>query len=219
MAVLNRQSITVDFFLIAHDPFDDGRLRIGPELFGCGLVGAKLAELVMARRLGVDGGEIVVLDATEPQDDGDDYVLENVAGQSTAHSVKSWIEPLQDGLYDIVARQLVMAGVVRRQAGVRRFTRGGRHPDRFPANDLLVATRPQQDLEQLLRTPRDLTLAAGVLAALIGAVGLDGSLNLQLDRSYVRELLTEIEQNLPTDLFAVCESVRATTAEVSLRAR
>ena len=219
MGVLDGRSITADFFLIAHDPFDDGKLRVGTELFGCGLVGAKLAELVMARRLRLDGDKVVVMDSAKLQDDGDDYVLENVAGQSTAHSAKSWIEPLQDGLYEVVARQLVMAGVVRRQTGVRRFARGGRHPDRFPANDLLVATRPQQDLEELLRTPRDLSLAAGTLAAIVGAVGLDSSFNLQLDRAYLRELLTEIEQNLPSDLFTIYDSVRAVTVEVSLRAR
>ncbi|MDT7581938.1 MAG: hypothetical protein QOK35_3202, partial [Pseudonocardiales bacterium] len=41
----------------------------------------------------------------------------------------------------------------------------------------------------------------------------------ELDRSTLRELLTEIEQHLPTDLRAVCDGVRAVAAEVSLRAR
>lgn len=216
---MSHRALAVDFFLIAHDPFNDGKLRIGPELLGSGLVGAEIAELVMARRLRVDGECLVPLNTSGPLDDLGDYVLENVVNQPAAHSVKSWIEPLQDGVYALVGRQLVMTGMVRREAGARRLTRGGRQPDRFPANDLLAATRPQQHLEQLLRAPRDLSLAAGMLAALIAALGLDGLLDPNLDRGIMRELLIEIEQHLPADLAAVCDGLRALTAEVSLRAR
>ena len=212
------RQLAVDFFLIAHDPFDDGRLRIGNELLGCGLVGAELADLMLAHRLGIDGDDLVVLDPGGQLDEVDDYVLEAVGSQETVHPVRTWIEPLQDGLYALVARKLVASGTVRRQQATRRLGRG-RQPDRFPANDLLAACRPQQNLEELLRAPRNLTLAGGMLAALIGVLGIDGLLTPDLDRTLLRELLAEIEQNLPTDLRAVCDGVRAVTAEVSLRAR
>jgi len=58
-----------------------------------------------------------------------------------------------------------------------------------------------------------------MLAALLGVLGLDRLLTAEIDRAVLRELLVEIEQNLPTDLRAVCNGVRAVTAEVSLRAR
>jgi hypothetical protein len=213
-----RQPLAVDFFLIAHDPFDDGRLRIGPELLGCGLVGAELADLVLARRLGFDGEDLVVLDPGGQLDEVDDYVIEAVGSQESVHPVRTWVEPLQDGLYALVGRKLVASGTVRRTQGTRRIARG-RQPDRFPANDLLAASRPQQDLEAFLRAPRNLTLPAGMLAALIGVLGIDGLLTPDLDRTFLRELLAEIEQNLPTDLRAVCDGVRTVTAEMSLRAR
>ncbi len=212
------RQLAVDFFLIAHDPFDDGRLRISPELLGCGLVGAEIADLMLDRRLGLDGDSLVVLDPGGQLDEADDYVIEAVGSQSSTHPVRSWVEPLQDGLYALIADAVVGAGTVRRMPGPRRIARG-RQPDRFPAAELLAACRAQQDLEALLGTPSQLTLAAGVLAALIGVLGIDGLLNPQLDRPVLRELLAEIEQNLPADLQAVCDGVRAVTAEVSLRSR
>jgi hypothetical protein len=213
-----RQPLALDFFLIAHDAFDDGRLRISTELLGCGLVGAELADLALAHRLGVDGDDLVVLDPGGQLDEVDDYVLEAVGSQESVHPVRTWVEPLQDGLYALLARKLVAAGAVRRQQAGRRIGRG-RQTDRFPANDLLAACRPQQNLEALLRTPKDLTLAAGMLAALIGGLGVDGLLSPDIDRTYLRELLTEIEQHLPTDLRAVYDGVRAVAAEASLRSR
>lgn len=61
--------------------------------------------------------------------------------------------------------------------------------------------------------------ASGVLAALIGVLGVDGLLNPELDRATLRELLTEIDHFLPADLRTVCDGLRAVTAEVSLRSR
>lgn len=213
-----RQPLAVDFFLIAHDPFDEGRLRVSTELFGCGLVGAELADLMLARRLGIDADDLVVLDSGGQLDEVADYVIEAVGSQESVHPVRTWIEPLQDGLYALLGRKLVADGTVRRQQGTRRIGRG-RQADRFPANDLLAASRPLQNLEAFLRAPRDLTLSAGMLAALIGVLGIDGLLTPDLDRSTLRELLAEIEQHLPTDLRAVCDGVRAVAAEASLRAR
>jgi Golgi phosphoprotein 3 (GPP34) len=216
--VVSRQSLAVDFFLMAHDPFDDGRLAIGTEILGCGLVGAELADLILARRLWVNDEDLVVVSSGAPLDDVDGYVIDAVASQDSVHPVRSWIEPLQDGLYALIGEQLVASGIVRREHGTRRIGRS-RQPDRYPAVDLLAALRPQQQLAEALRTPRDLTLPAGMLAALVGVLGVDGLLNPDLDRATLRELLAEIEQNLPADLRTVCTGVRAVTAEVSLRSR
>jgi hypothetical protein len=216
--VASRQPLALDFFLIAHDPFDGGRLAISTEILGCGLVGAEIADLVLARRLRIDGDDVVVTEPGGQVDDIDGYVLEAVDGQESVHSVRSWIEPLQDGLYALIGDRLVAAGILRREQGTRRIGRG-RQPDRFPADDLLAACAPQQRLEQLLRSPKDLTLASGVLAALLGVLGVDRLLPTAIDRTTLREMLVEIEQNLPTDLRTVCDGVRAVTAEVSLRSR
>ena len=214
-------SLAADFFLIAHDPFDGGRLAISTEILGCGLVGAEIADLVLTRRLRVEGDDLAVnrrvAETDGPLDEADAYVLEAVGDQESVPSVRMWIDPLQDGLYALIADRLVTAEILRREPGTRRIGRG-RQPDRFPADDLLAACAPQQRLEQLLRAPRYLTLSPGVLAALLGVLGVDRLLSdADLDRTTLRELLVEIEQNLPSDLRAVCDGVRAVTAEVSLR--
>lgn len=216
--MVGSEPLAVDFFLIAHDPFDNGRLAISTELLGAGLVAAELADLILARRLGVEDDILVVTNPGGQLDDVDDYVIEAVGGQDSVHPVRTWIEPLQDGLYALVARKLVASGIVRRQQSARRIGRG-RAPDRFPANDLLAACRPQQQLEEALRAPRDLTLPDGMLAALVGVLGIEGQLNLAVERPILRELLAEVEQYLPTDLWAVCNAVRTITVEMSVRSR
>ena len=72
---MDRERLAADFFLIAHDEFS-GKLRISRDLLSCGLVGAQLAELIMANRLAVQGGRVLV---TEVRGDGDEigaYVAE-----------------------------------------------------------------------------------------------------------------------------------------------
>jgi Golgi phosphoprotein 3 (GPP34) len=222
---MRSESLAGAFFLIAHDAFD-GRLALSPELLGCGLVGAELADLILARRLRVeDNGMLVVanpeggftgIGPLEEPDEVDEFVIRTVRSQSLVHTVRAWVEPLQDGLYELISRGLVDAGVVRQEHGPRRLGRS-RQPARFPAEDLLAATRPQQQLRELLARPVDLTLRVGILAALVNALGIEKLLDLNLDRTVQRELLDEIDQNLPTDLKAVCEVLRAVTTEVSVR--
>ncbi len=107
--------------------------------------------------------------------------------------------------------------MVRREHGGRQLMR--RAPDRFPATDLLVAARPQLRLEHMLRTPHDFDLPGGVMAVLIGALGVESVLDPELDRSQIRDLFEELEKHLPDDFLALVEGVRATGSAVSLRVR
>jgi Golgi phosphoprotein 3 GPP34 len=218
LPVAIQDSLSVDFFLVVHDPFDGGRLTVSPEVLGCGLVGGKLADLVFDRRLRVDDDRLVALDGPAPADEIDDYVVRAVRSQRTPHPVRSWIEPLQDELYEMIADRVVALGILQREQGQRRLGRG-RLPDRFPAVDLLTANGSQQRLEQMLRSPRNLTLRAGMLAALLKVLGVDGVIAIDLDRTTVRDIITEIEDNLPTDLRAVYDGVRTVTSQFALRMR
>jgi hypothetical protein len=218
------ESLAATFFLIAHDPFDDGRLSLRPEILGCGLVGAELADLVMGRRLGIEDEALIVTRPTggftaspaEEIDELDKFVIEAVTSQESVHPVRTWFEPLQEGVYELVCRGLVASGVLRREQSSRRIGRS-RQPDRFPANDLLAACRPQLHLPELLNSPKDLTLRAGMLAALMHALGAENRLNVDLGRTKLRELLDEIDQYLPGDLQAICDAVRSVVTEVGVR--
>ena len=218
---MDRQRLAADFFLIAHDEFS-GKLRISPDLLGCGLVGAQLSELVLANQLSVEDGRLLVADARAGanQAGGDEvgaYIAESIARQTTTHSVRVWIDTFSEVLYELVARRLVDEGVVRREAGGRQLMR--RRPDRFPATDLLAAARPRLRLEHMLRTPQEFDLPGAIIAVLVGAVGAETVLDPEIDRTGVRELVTRLEENLPADVRALVDGVRAAVAAVSLTVR
>jgi hypothetical protein len=213
---MDRQRLAADFFLIAHDEFS-GKLRVSPDLLGCGLVGAQLAELVLANRLSVEGGRLLVTYARAGGDEVGVYVAESIARQTTTHSVRVWIDTFSEVLYELIARRLVDEGVVRREAGGRQLMR--RRPDRFPATDLLAAARPRLRLEHMLRTPQEFDLPGAIIAVLIGAIGAETVLDPEIDRTGVRELVTRLEENLPADVRALVEGVRAAVAAVSLTIR
>lgn len=214
---MDRPRLATDFFLIAHDEFS-GKLRVSADLLGCGLVGAQLAELVMADRVVVESGRVLV---TDVRGDGVDevgaYVAESIQRQETTHTVRVWVDTFRDVLYELVARQLIAEGVVRREQGGRQLMR--KRPDRFPATDLLAAARPRLRLEHMLRTPQEFDLPGAVLAVLVGALGVESVLDPELDRSAARDLMARLEENLPVDLRALTDGVRAAVAAVSLTIR
>jgi hypothetical protein len=203
--------------LIAHDEFS-GKLRISLELLCCGLVGGQLADLIVANRLAVEGGRVLVTDdRSEARDEVGDYVVESISRQTSTHSVRVWVETLQEVLYELIGRRLINDGVVRREQGGRQLMR--RRPDRFPATDLLAAARPRLRLEHMLRTPQEFDLPGAILAVLVGAVGVETVLDPEIDRTAARELMTRLEENFPADLRALIEGVRAAAVAVSLTVR
>jgi Golgi phosphoprotein 3 (GPP34) len=205
---MDRHWLAADFFLIAHDEFS-GKLRISLELLCCGLVGGQLADLIVANRLAVEGGRVLVTDdRSEARDEVGDYVVESISRQTSTHSVRVWVETLQEVLYELIGR---------REQGGRQLMR--RRPDRFPATDLLAAARPRLRLEHMLRTPQEFDLPGAILAVLVGAVGVETVLDPEIDRTAARELMTRLEENFPADLRALIEGVRAAAVAVSLTVR
>ena len=157
---------------------------------------------------------------TDVRGDGDEvttYVAESISRQTSTHSVRVWVDTFREVLYELVARRLVDEGVVRREQGGRQLMR--RRPDRFPATDLLAAARPRLRLEHMLRTPQEFDLPGAILAVLVGAVGAETVLDPEIDRTAARELMTRLEENLPADVRALVEGVRAAVAAVSLTIR
>jgi hypothetical protein len=214
---MERPRLAADFFLIAHDEFS-GKLRISPALLACGLSGAQLAELVVAGQIVVEAGRLLTMDVRV---NGDDevgaYVIETIRQQSSTHSTRVWVETFGEMLPELIARQLVAAGVIRREEGGRQLLR--RRPDRFPATDLLAAARPRLRLEHMLRTPQEFDLPGAVVAVLIGALGAEVLLDPELDRATTRDLIGRLRANLPADLRDLMEGVEAAVAAISLTIR
>ena len=213
---MDRPRLATDLFLVAHDEFS-GRLRVSADLLGCGLVGALLAELVAADRVVVESGRVLSTDAlADGTDELGDYVVDAIRRQDTTHTVRAWVDVLRDVLPGLVADRLVDEGVVRREEGGRLLRR---RPDRFPASDLLAASRPRLRLAQMVRSPQEFDLAGAMLAVLLGALGVESVLEPDLDRYALRDIVHRLEENLPADLRAVFQGVRAAVAAVSLTVR
>jgi Golgi phosphoprotein 3 (GPP34) len=214
---MERPRLAADFFLIAHDEFS-GKPRISALLLACGLAGAQLAELVADGRIIIESGRLLAADAGgDGSDEVGDYMVETIQQQSSTHSVRVWVETFAEMLPELIARQLVGDGVVRREEGGRQLMR--RRPDRYPATDLLAAARPRLRLEHMLRTPQEFDLSGAVLAVLVGALGIESILDPELDRATARELIGRLRTRLPADLRDLIEGTEATAAAISLGTR
>jgi hypothetical protein len=212
-----RRRLATEIFLIAHDEAS-GALHVGPDLLGCGLVGAQVAELVIAGRLDVADGQVVPGKARgDDSDEIGSYVVESVLGQGRTHSVGAWVEALRDVLYDLVGGRLVAEGVVRREQGGRQLMR--RRPDRFPAIDPSAAAAPRVRLERMLSSPQNFDLTGAVVGVLAEVMGAVFVLNPTIDRSATRELIGRIEENLPVQLAELVAGVRAAVSAVPLAVR
>jgi Golgi phosphoprotein 3 (GPP34) len=210
-----RQPLATAFFLFAHDTFS-GKLLISADLLGCGLVGAQMAELILAGRLQMLDGKVAV---SEPRGDGSDtisaYVMDSVSRQPQAHAVRTWTENLGPMLTELVARAALDEGIVQREtSGVLR-----RKADRFPALDLVRAAAGRVRVEHALRHPKDMDLRVGILTALVFAVGADRLLDPGIDRLRARALVAEVGENLPGAIRQLLDGLAAAIAAVSLRVR
>jgi Golgi phosphoprotein 3 (GPP34) len=204
-------------FLIFHNPFT-GKPEIGPELLRCGLVAAAFADLVIARRVGLENDRVVVAEARRPDDDEiSGFILDSIQSQPTARTVRSWAEALADAIYELAAHELATDGVVRRQVGGRRLLR--RSPDRFPALDLIRASGPRVRLEHMLRTPRQSDIAGATIAAIIGALEVERILDVDRDRAMVRTSVAAATESLPMDLRALITGVTDAVSAISLVVR
>lgn len=213
---MDQERLAARVFLIAHDEFT-GKPRMSHDLLCCGLAGAQLADLVIAGHLTTSNGRILLTDAEVPRGDTiAGYVLTAIGEQKASHTVRTWTGHLGEALFELVGRELVDHGIVRREP-VRGLL--GRRPDRFPAVDLLRAAAPRIRLEHMLRTPRDLDLAGGVVAALLWALGTDAVLDPTIDRVEARRLVDEVRDGLPPDLSRLLAGIVASVSAVSLTVR
>jgi hypothetical protein len=209
---MSRSHLAENFFLIVHDPFT-GKLSISRELLDCGLVASQLADLVLSGHLDVVDDRVVVTDRTGGRDEElDRFVLEAVARQKAAHSVRVWSESIGAIVFDLVVKRLLDDGVIRAEKHRAMLRRG---PERFPAQDLLRASGPRLRLEHMLRHPTEFDLPGAVTAAIVGALGVERSFEFDVER----ELFVELTENLPPSLERLVAGVAATVAAISLTIR
>ncbi len=212
MSTPNRpqDKLAARIFLILHDSFS-GKAAVGPAAMRCALVGAELAELMLARRIAVENDLVVRGDPGAPGScDISAFVVDSINRQAGSYGVPTWLGVLGDALYELVAARLVGAGILVRSRGLvgRSF--------RYPAANLLAAAGPRVRLEHMVRRPRDRDVSGAVCAALLGAVGAAGALETDGSRRSMRRTLTGIAESLPEDLRNLVMSVEVAHESGSL---
>lgn len=197
--------LTSRVFLILHDPFT-GRATIGAAPLRCALVGAQLADLVLAGRLAVADRRVVLTSARrEATDEAAAFTIEAIAAQDRPRPVATWVEALSGPLVEMVAARVVGAGIVGR-GGRGLFGRGA---ERFPARDLLTCARPRVRLEHMLRHPRGFDRPTAACAAVLGAVGAERVLDVDGSRTVVRDGLAAARAMLPAELGELVDGLAA----------
>ncbi len=184
-------------FLILHDSFT-GKPVVRLSAIKRAIMGAELADLIMARRIGMENDQIVLADeGRRGADHLSAFLVETIRGQPDAYTVPVWVATLADRVFDLLATLLVTEGIVRRESGLRLI---GRSADRFPAQDLLAAVGPRLRLEHAMRSDDELELSWQVVAALIGSIGAAKVIDADGDRGAIRRRVEEITKALRLDL-------------------
>ena len=191
------------FLLLMHDEFS-GRPRCSADLLRGGLVGAELAELVIAGRLGVADGRVHPLDADARRRPARRRIRHGVRSRPAPppHRANLDGEPRR-AVEEMVVTELVEDGVIRRE------TRGfGRlRTERCPALDLLRAAAPRARIERMLTAPRELDLAGAFTIAMMWALGIETVLDARAERGGV-DLVERIRARMPAALRGVARRRR-----------
>ncbi|GAA5113859.1 GPP34 family phosphoprotein [Pseudonocardia adelaidensis] len=214
---MTQNALARRMFLVLHDPFS-GKALGPPKLIRYAVGTAGLAELVMQRRLAVDGGRIAV--AGEWRDGGADAVqaiLLGAVGPAGSDITRSWVEEVGDAVYAQVVRGLVADRVIRREVRGGLLRRGA--AERFPAVDLLSAAGPRVQLEHMLCSPHDMDVVGSTFATILDRLRLDAALDFDCDRGVVRRAAAAAVRGLPGDLRNLVTEVAKAVVEVTLTFR
>ncbi|MDT4986128.1 MAG: hypothetical protein QOI74_222 [Micromonosporaceae bacterium] len=204
-----------ELFLVGHDEYS-GKCLTNLAVLGCGLAGAVLIEMMLAGRIAMVDGRLVVRDTRPWSDRVTDAALAEMVKRREAFPARSWIDFLCGDSRDIVSARLEASEVVR-----RRLSRGIslRSSVRFPAVDPVDAAGPRIRLRFMLDQGQSLDLPTALLAGLVRATELESILLLSLGRQQVRDLLGQVVDALPADLRAIMAAIDAAVAKVALTVR
>lgn len=216
---MEQGALATGFFLIALDE-TTGRAALHPELLACGLVGAQLADLVVAGTLTVTDDDRVQTTSTgvasDPADEAAALVLDSVAHEPRGHPVRAWIDALGGPLTEIVQNGLVQRGVL--AVEWRRGLLGRRH-SRLRVTDAPAARAPGTELGSMVRHPATFSLPGACTLVLLTALGVEQVLEPEIDRATAREVAGQAAAHLPAPLARLREGLTATATAVGVAVR
>jgi hypothetical protein len=135
---------------------------------GLGLAAALLAELALTDAIVIERDQVFVASRRPPSDALAHTVLDQLAGEATAHTVRTWLAFLSQNSYDQVAARLLRSGHVRAEVTRRLLTR----VTTYVPTDANVAAWPWARLSTRLRNGQPLDGFDTVLVGLVLAIDL-----------------------------------------------
>lgn len=166
---------------------EDGKRVIGQTEFDCGLAGAVLAELALARRIDLAGRTLRVVDPRPVGDPLLDPGLARMAAEPRERKPAWWVGKLRGrDLRDAVHTRLISRGLVREQE-VRAL--GITWSTRFPAVDPAPEAALRRTVAATLAGDAQPTEFVAVLVALLRATGLLRREFGRVDRRRVAEIV------------------------------
>ncbi|MDM4721375.1 GPP34 family phosphoprotein [Micromonospora sp. WMMA1363] len=151
-----------DLFRLAHHD-TTGRPLLHSTVAGLGLAAALLAELVFTDTIVIEQDRIFVATRVPPSDALAHTVLDQLSGEATAHSVRTWLAFLSQTSREQVGSRLLRSGHVRAEVTRRLLTK----VTTYVPTDANVAAWPWARLSTRLRNGQPLDGFDTVLAGLV----------------------------------------------------
>lgn len=214
---MNCDSLATDFFLIAYDEIRDCP-ALDPYRLTCGLVGAQLADLVIAGLLTVREDRCVLDTGKRPGNlsRGATLTLDNITREPRRHPVRAWVDTLGPSVTELVCEELVCCNVL---TVIHRRSLLGRRQACLAVADPSAVRKPGIILRTMLRQPATFTLEGAILLLLLTTLGAEQLLEPEVDRDAVRSISAQAGEHLAGPLVQLRAGLSEASAAISLAVR
>jgi hypothetical protein len=202
-----------DFFLIVHDD-RDGRSRLSTRAVELGLAGAMLGELVLERRITIEGPRLRVVGVEPPPDPLAHTNLATMIAEPQHRDVRTWLQFLGRTAVEQVGLRLARAGVVE-QTQVRRLLRSS---TRWLPIDVNIPAGRVVRLRRLLTGYESMPVPDATVAGLAEATGLTSQILWDREPAGDRRIQHAIG-TLPTPLRDLILQVESAVGDAVLSQR
>lgn len=193
------------YYLIAHED-RTGRSRLHPRATGLGLAAALLAELVLEGRIGIDDGDLYIIDQRPPRDALEHDILDFLCAQPQHRDVHTWLAFLSQDAALRVAERLMRVGAV--EMVTRRRMLGSTQVLYMPnsARQRNAAAWASTRVANMLVRGMELNVSDRMLVGLVVATGLTRHVMYGFEMyPHIYHALPSMIASLPDDLRELVE--------------
>ncbi|NUP77491.1 MAG: GPP34 family phosphoprotein [Nonomuraea sp.] len=205
-----------DFFFVSWDTTGSGKPRLHVQGVALGLAGALIAELVLERRITVEGVRLRIADRRQVQDEVTGKVLTEIDNSPQHTDVRTWLAYLAQRSVTEVTGRLMRTGLLERESP--KLLK--RKQFRYFCHDFNRAMWPAARLRLALVRWQPLTPHDMALAALADACDLtDVVVEDPADRRGAHQYLTTLLAAMPQPLSDLSRQVGAAVGDAVLTYR